>query len=184
MLKNSVQKNQERVAFKIKEKGRFAPITYQELYHKIKCFGTGLHHVGVNKFDHVGLVSDNRLEWMISDMAIIHLRAADVPCSGNSSLRDIDFKLNHSDASAVILEGEKQFLNFYQVQKNLPKIKNVILLKKIQLFCEKKEAPEWAIPVPFEEKNDISEKLEKKILNFIRHKNIYLFLSTRAKKIG
>ena len=181
MLKNSVQKNQERAAFKIKEKGRFVPITYQELYYKIKCFGTGLHHVGVNKFDHVGLVSDNRLEWIISDMAIIHLRAADVPCSGNSSPRDIEFKLNHSDASAVILEGEKQFLNFYQVQKNLPKIKNVILIDKIQLFCEKKEAPEWAIPVPFEEKNDISKKLEKKILNFIRHKNIFLFLSTKAK---
>jgi long-chain acyl-CoA synthetase len=181
MLKNSVKKYRERSAFKIKEEGKFLPITYQELYHKIRCFGTGLHHIGINKFDHVGLVSENRLEWMISDMAIIHLRAADVPCSGNSSPQDIYFKLHHSDANAVILEGEKQLINFFQVKEKLPEIKNVILIEKIQLFSEEEEAPEWATPVHFEEKHHISEKLEKKILNFIKHKNIFFFLSPHAK---
>ncbi len=181
MLKNSVEKYQDRTAFKVKEEGKFVPVTYQEIYHKIKGFGTGLLHIGINKFDHVGLVSENRLEWIISDMAIINLRAADVPCSGNSSSQDIYFKLHHSDANAVILEGEKQFINFYQVIEKLPEIKNVILIDKIRLFSKEEEAPEWAIPVPFEKNQQISEELEKAMLNFIRHKNMILLLSPRAK---
>lgn len=181
MLKESVKKYQDRAAFKIKQEGKFVPVTYQELYHKIRVFGTGLHHIGIKKFDHVGLISDNRLEWIICDMAIINLRAADVPCSGNSSPQDIYFKLHHSDARTVILEGEKQFINFYQVKEKLPEIKNVILVEKINLFSEEEEAPEWVNSVPFEENYHISEKLENAILNFIKYKSMILFLSPRAK---
>ncbi len=181
MLRNSVEKYRDRIAFKIKEEGKFIPVTYHELYQKIKSFGTGLHDIGIKKFDHVGLVSENRLEWMICDQAIIHLRATDVPCSGNSSPRDIYFKLHHSDANAVILEGEKQFINFYQVKEKLPEIKNVILVDKINLFSTEKESPEWALPIPFKNDQDISKELEKAILNFIRHKSMVLLLSPQAK---
>jgi len=31
MLRNSVEKYKDRIAFKIKEEGKFVPITYQEL---------------------------------------------------------------------------------------------------------------------------------------------------------
>ncbi|GAI65137.1 unnamed protein product, partial [marine sediment metagenome] len=113
MLRNSVNLYGDRTAFKVKKDGKFAPITYKEFYNKVEKFGTGLLGIGIEKFDHVGLVSDNRFEWIIADMAIIGLRAVDVPCSGNSSSQDIYFKLNHSEAQATILEGEKQFSNFY-----------------------------------------------------------------------
>ena len=109
MLRNSVNLYGDRTAFKIKKDGKFAPITYTEFYNKVEKFGTGLLSIGIEKFDHVGLVSDNRFEWIITDLAIIGLRAVDVPCSGNSSSQDIYFKLNHSEAQSTILEGEKQF---------------------------------------------------------------------------
>ncbi|GAI22308.1 unnamed protein product, partial [marine sediment metagenome] len=105
MLRNSVNLYGERTAFKVKKEGEFVSITYQEFYNKVEKFGTGLLHIGIEKFDHVGLVSDNRFEWIIADMAIIGLRAVDVPCSGDSSSHDIYFKLNHSDAKATIMEG-------------------------------------------------------------------------------
>ena len=146
MLRNSVNLYGDRTAFKIKKEVEFVPITYQEFYKKVEIFGTGLLSIGIEKFDHIGLVSDNRFEWIISDMAIIGLRAADVPCSGNSSSQDIYFKLNHSDAKATILEGETQFSNFYKIAKDLPKIKNIILYDRVKVFSEKEDTPEWTIP--------------------------------------
>ncbi|MFA6621061.1 MAG: long-chain fatty acid--CoA ligase [Candidatus Caldatribacteriota bacterium] len=181
MLQESVKKHGEKPAFKVKEQGRFIPITYKELYQKIKSFGTGLLEIGIKELDHVGLISENRLEWIISDLAIIHLRAADVPCSGGSSPKDVYFKLSHSDSTAAILEGEKQFINFLQMPKALPEIKNIILLDKINLFCEIAEAPEWAIPIDFVENNKISKIFEKTLNSFIRHQNTALFLSPKAK---
>jgi len=181
MLQESVKKYKDKPAFKIKEKGKFIPITYEELYNRIRSFGTGLLQIGINQFDHIGLISENRLEWIISDLAIIHLRSADVPCSGNSSPKDIYFKLNHSDSSAAILEGEKQFYNFLQVKEKLAAIKNIILLDNIEVFSEKDETPEWANSVPYQKNNQISSKFKKSIESFIKHKNIMLFLSPRAK---
>jgi long-chain acyl-CoA synthetase len=182
MLKESVKKYKNKPAFKVKENGKFLPVSYEELYQKIKYFGTGLLDIGIKELDHVGLISENRLEWIISDLAIIHLRAADVPCSGNSSPKDIYFKLNHSDSTAAILEGEKQLVNFLQMPKILPNIKNIVLLDKIELFGEKEEAPEWAIPIDYVENDKISKKFEKAVNNFIKYQNTTLFLSPKAQK--
>jgi long-subunit acyl-CoA synthetase (AMP-forming) len=181
MLRNSVSLHGDRTAFKVKKDGKFAPITYKEFYNKVEIFGTGLLSIGIEKFNHVGLVSDNRSEWITSDMAIIGLRAADVPCSGNSSSQDIYFKLNHSEAQATILEGEKQFLNFYKVAKDLPKIKNIILYDRIKIFSKKEDTPEWAIPTNFEENGEISKKFKPEVELLIKNKNKYVFLSAKAK---
>ena len=182
MLRNSVNLYGDRTAFKVKEDGKFSPITYQEFYKKVEIFGTGLLSIGIEKFDHIGLVSDNRFEWIISDMAIIGLRAADVPCSGNSSPQDIYFKLNHSDAKSTILEGERQFSNFYKTAKDLPKIKNIILYDRVKVFSEKEDTPEWTIPINFEEHEEISKKFKTEIELSIKNKNKHIFLSSEAKK--
>ena len=181
MLRNSVNLYGDRTAFKVKKDGKFAPITYKEFYNKVEKFGTGLLGIGIKKLDHVGLVSDNRFEWIIADMAIIGLRAVDVPCSGNSSSQDISFKLNHSEAQATILEGEKQFVNFYKIAKDLPKIKNIILYDKIKMFSEKEDAPKWTIPTNFEENGEISEKFKTEVELLIKNKNKNIFLSAKAK---
>src|SRR5665648_22380 len=183
MLRNSVNLYGERTAFKVKKDGKFTPITYQEFYKKVEIFGTGLLSIGMEKFDNVGLVSDNRFEWIISDMAIIGSRMADVPCSGNSSPQDIYFKLNHSDSKATILEGEMQFSNFYKIAKDLPKIKNIILYDRVKVFSEKEDTPEWAIPINFEEHEEISKKFKSEIELSIKNKNKHIFLSSEAKKI-
>ena len=181
MLRNSVDLYGDRTAFKVKKDGKFAPITYQEFYKKVEIFGTGLLSIGIEKFDHVGLVSDNRFEWIISDMAIIGSRMADVPCSGSSSPQDIYFKLNHSDAKATILEGEMQFSNFYKIAKDLPKIKNIILYDRVKVFSEKEDTPEWTIPTNFEENGEISEKFKSEVELLIKNRNKNIFLSEKAK---
>ena len=181
MLRNSVSLYSDRIAFKVKKDGKFAPITYQEFYKKVEIFATGLLGIGIEKFDHVGLVSDNRFEWIISDMAIIGLRAVDIPCSGGSSPQDIYFKLNHSDSTSAILEGETQLSNFYKIAKDIPQIKNIILYDKIKIFSEKEAFPEWTIPINFKEQEEISKKFKSEIELLAKNNNKYLFLSSKAK---
>ena len=180
-LRNSVNLYGDRTAFKVKKGGKFEPVTYKEFYNKVEKFGTGLLAIGINKFDHVGLVSENRFEWIISDMAIISLRAADVPCSGASSLHDIRFKLEHSDSTTAILEEEKQFAEFYSIANDLPKIKNIILIDKIKLFSDEEDAPEWTNPIQFKEGEKISKKFLAAIHYMIRNEHKIFFLSEKAK---
>ncbi len=181
MLKNSVNLYGDKTAFKVKKEGKFEPVTYKEFYSKVEKFGTGLHGIGIKKFDHVGLVSENRFEWIISDLAIIGLRAVDVPCSGNSSSQDIYFKLTHSDSIAAILEEEKHFAEFYSIASDFPKIKNIILIEKIKLFSEEEDAPEWTNPIQFKEGDKISKKFLAAIHYMIKNQRKMFFLSEKAK---
>lgn len=91
MLKESVKKYSEKPAFKIKEGGEFVPVSYRNFLDRVRSFGTGLLDIGIKELDHIGLVSENRFEWIVTDMAIMHMRAVDVPSSGTSSPRDIFF---------------------------------------------------------------------------------------------
>ena len=48
------------------EKEEFGPTSYQDLSEEVKAVAAGLHRLGVNRGEHVGLISDNRKEWMLA----------------------------------------------------------------------------------------------------------------------
>lgn len=181
MLLNSRDKFKDRPAFKIKKGKYFESISFKEFYHKVAQFGTGLLELGFKKGDHIGLISENRLEWIVSDLAIIGIGAADVPASGNSFARDIAFKLNHSDSVATILEGEKVFTEFLKVSTELPNIKHIILLEPVKVFSEPDEAQDWMAAIPFQTNNNISKALYSKICSAFNDNSISLLISEKVK---
>ena len=60
-------------------------------------------------------------------------------------------------------------------------MKNIILIDKIKLFSDKENAPEWSIPFPFREGENISKEFKSEIESFIKNGNKYIFLSKKAK---
>jgi long-chain acyl-CoA synthetase len=181
MLLNSRDKFRDRAAFKVKNGAKFEEISFGEFYHKVEQFGTGLLELGFKKGDHIGLISENRLEWIISDLAIIGIGAVDVPTSGNSFASDIAFKLNHSNSIATILEGEKVFLEFLKVFSEIPNIKHIILLEPIKVFSEPDEAQGWITAVPFRANEKISKSFYDRICSTFSDSFIPLLISEKAK---
>ena len=183
MLKNVVDLYGDSPAFKTK-KGKdekFKSISYKELYNRIESFGTGLKSIGINESDHIALISENRLEWIIADLATIGLRAVDVPQPGGIGSQDIYFKLNHSDSKAAILEGEKEFSNFYNVEKDLPEIKNIVLIDKVNMFSKEETTPDWVKSLDFEKNGNINKKFYSELKSLVENKDKNIFLSKEAK---
>jgi long-chain acyl-CoA synthetase len=181
MLALSVDKFKKRPVFKVKKDDQFVSISYQEFYQHIKQFGTGLLEIGCKMGDHIGLISENRLEWIISDLAIIGIGAVDVPASGNSYARDIKFKLKHSDSIVSILEGEKVLTEFFKISSQLPNIKKLILIEPVKVFSTPKEAPGWAEVLSFQTDGKISKQFYQRICSMISNNSNYLIISEDAK---
>ena len=59
--------------------GVFQSVSYSQLYSDVNALAASLSHRGMKRGDNVGLISDNRSEWLLSDLAILTLGAADVP---------------------------------------------------------------------------------------------------------
>src|SRR6185503_11722019 len=66
-------------AFRSKVGGTWVPITHREATQRVQAISLGLRELGVKPGDKVGLVSENRPEWALTDYACLVARAADVP---------------------------------------------------------------------------------------------------------
>lgn len=120
-----------RPAFATRDKTKvFQPVTYKELFDQAVNVATALIDIGVQAREHVGLLADNRYEWILTDCAILLTGAADVPRGTDVTDADIGYILPHSDAKVCFVE-HKAILE--KVQKNrakLPNVKTLIMMDK------------------------------------------------------
>ena len=108
--------------------GSFVPTTFHEIFERGLNLATGLIALGLRPREHVGLIADNRLEWILSDYGILLSGAADVPRGTDVTESEIQYILDHSDARFVILENPATFAKFERVKHRLPRVEHVILM--------------------------------------------------------
>lgn len=111
------------------ENGEFHPTPFPLFIEEFKAFAAGLATLGVGKGDHVGLISENRKEWLLSDLGILSLGAADVPRGCDSTAAEIGYILSFADCRTVILENEAQLAKLHAQKEKLGTIKHIILFE-------------------------------------------------------
>src|SRR5512145_183498 len=99
--------------------GEFEPISYSSLLGEVRAVAAGLLEIGVARGDHVGLISDNRKEWLATDLAIMGLGAADVPRGCDATEQEIRFILDFSDCRLAVLENERQLKKILSQRQGL-----------------------------------------------------------------
>jgi long-chain acyl-CoA synthetase len=72
-------KNSDRFVMMRKVNDKYEGITYPQFREQTEIFALGLAALGVKQGDKVAIISENRPEWVYSDMAILGLGAVDVP---------------------------------------------------------------------------------------------------------
>ena len=110
------------------DKGVFYPVSYSEFYEKTLVLASALKEIGVKKGDHVGVISENRSEWLLIDQALAALRAANVPRGVDVTKRELQYILDFADCETVFVENVTQLDKIIQVLLEVPKLKNIILL--------------------------------------------------------
>ena len=85
-----------------KKDKEWIPLTWNETSLKVKEFAGGLRSLGVKPGDKIVIVSENRPEWIIADLAINLIGAITVPAYTTNTEDDHHYILEHSDAKAVI----------------------------------------------------------------------------------
>ncbi len=128
--------------------GTYEYFSYKTVYSEILAFAAVLQTLGAGKDSHVGIISDNRREWLITDMAVLALRGADVPRGCDSMGTEIRYILNAADCIISFFENERQLLKVLEKPEEVPQLKTAILYEEpkeetctkaaeagIQVFC-------------------------------------------------
>ena len=109
-------------------------LTTEQFFDRTAALAGALSELGVAPGDRVMLLSDNRPEWHMVDIATISLGAVDVPIYGTLTPEQIAYQLNDSGAKVVVAESPEQMAKFVAIRKNCRKVKHLI---QIEGPCDK-----------------------------------------------
>jgi long-chain acyl-CoA synthetase len=114
-----------------KLKDRYEPSTYLEIQHQVYAFGAGLMSLGIKKEERIGLLSEGRNNWLVSELGIFYCGAINVPLSVKLEATELKFRLVHSGSRMVIVSaGQSSKIN--EIIHDLPEIEYIIHLDPIK----------------------------------------------------
>ncbi len=87
--------------------GDWQSISWSETARRVAALAAGLKRLGLRRGDRVMLVSENRPEWCMADLAIMAAGCVTVPTYTTNTERDHLHILENSGATAVIVSTEK-----------------------------------------------------------------------------
>ena len=89
--------------------GQWHNIPAAVFVERVKNVALGLAGLGIRPGDRIALLSENRPEWSIADLAILSLGAINVPIYTTQSIDQIDFILSDSGARAIFISNSKLY---------------------------------------------------------------------------
>lgn len=131
MIKDSADKFSELYSqFKRQKNGDFIPVKYRDMYQLGLDFGAAIMQLGVKREEPVGLISDNRAEWLQADIGIMGIGAIDVPRGCDATVIDLEKILSTTECRVVIAENNAQVNKIISLREKLPCITTIITFDK------------------------------------------------------
>lgn len=121
---------------KRKVDGKFEGISTDEFKHQTELFALGLSALGITRGDKVAIISENRPEWVYSDMGILGIGAVDVPLYPSLTASSVEFILNNSESKVVIVSNKFQLNKILKIRESLRTTKIIIVLNEKDMIID------------------------------------------------
>jgi len=119
-----------------KVEGKFEGISTDEFKNQTELFALGLAALGVSRGDKVAIISENRPEWVYSDMGILGIGAIDVPLYPSLTDASVEFILHNSESKCVIVSNKFQLNKILKVRERLRTTKTIIILNEKDMIID------------------------------------------------
>lgn len=122
----------DRPALMHKVQGKYQGIPYKELRRRVELFALGLAALGVKHNDKIGIISENRPEWVIADIAILSLGAIDVPLFPSLTAKQVEYCFDDASAKFAILSNQLQLNKVLKIYDELKTLDKIILMNPLE----------------------------------------------------
>ncbi len=148
-------KHDKKDALNHKVDGKWMHIGATSFVERVRRVALGLSELGIKRGDRVALLSENRPEWSIVDLAILSLGAVNVPIYTTQAVDQIRYILTDSGARALFISNRKLFKHARKALERLGFLENIIFFDE-----EAGEGTERAMTLAALEKNGSQRLLE------------------------
>ena len=143
-LRDIASRFPERIAFRDKKFGIWNEISYKEFWLQVNYVGCALNYFGIGKSDKVAIHSENRPEWLISDIGAQAIGAISVGLYPTNPPAEVKYLLGHSESQILFAEDQEQVDKALEVLQDLPNLKKIIYFEDKGLFrYESEKLMKW-----------------------------------------
>lgn len=129
MLRERAQHDAQRIAIRQKDFGIWKPLTWAAYYERAGHFGLGLRALGLPAGGHVGVISENRVEWVLAQMGAGLVGAVTVGVYPTSPSSEVAFVVGHADIEIMVCEDQEQTDKVLEALDQLPRLKKIIVIE-------------------------------------------------------
>jgi long-chain acyl-CoA synthetase len=135
-FKEHVLTSPDKVALRYKSDGGWRDITWRDYGAEVRRVGKGLIALGFRPGTKMALVSRNRPEWHIADVACLSIRGVTAPVYVTNSPEQVRHVVSDSDSAIAVVENAEQLEKVLKVRSELPSLRNIVVLDDNQIDAD------------------------------------------------
>ena len=126
LVRNAERFGDRRVALREKEFGIWQSVTWRQYLEHVRDFSLGLIALGLRPGEALGIIGDNRPEWVYAELAAQAAGAIPFGIFQDSILSEVAYIIDHSEAAMLVAEDQEQVDKILDLKEKLPRLKKII----------------------------------------------------------
>jgi long-chain acyl-CoA synthetase len=108
----------------VKREGAYQPVSWRTVRRDVETLAAALIARGIQPGDRVAILSENRYEWVVADLAILHAGAASVTLHFPLTPEQVEEQLRDSESCAIFVSTAQQAQKVESIRDRLPALKH------------------------------------------------------------
>ncbi len=144
--------------FVTKHEGQWKGMSTREFLDQVMLVSRGLIAMGVEEGENVALVSNNRYEWNIMDIAIQQIGAIVVPLYPNISEKDYSYIMNDAEIKLCVVSNEELCEKINNIKDQVPTLKALFSFDRLDHCQHWSKITEQANSI---EESEVQKRMDK-----------------------
>ena len=129
MLREQARRQPAGIAIRQKDFGIWKPLTWAGYWQRACRVGMGLRALGLSPGGRVAIVSENRVEWLLTQLGAGTVGGVAVGVYSTSPAEEMGYVLEHADVELVVCEDQEQTDKVLQVASRLPRLRRIVMME-------------------------------------------------------
>ncbi|GAA3546869.1 AMP-dependent synthetase/ligase [Nonomuraea rosea] len=128
LLRDRIAATPDAEAYRVPADDGWTSLTWTEVGERVRGLALGLAELGAAPGRRVSILCSTRLEWILSDLAVLATGAATTTIYPSNTAAESAFVITDSGSTIVIAENDDQVAKIRSVQKELPDVTHVVVI--------------------------------------------------------
>ncbi|GLH77430.1 AMP-dependent synthetase [Bradyrhizobium sp. SSBR45G] len=126
LLRLNAREHGQEIALREKDLGLWRTFTWADYQARVRDFALGMVELGLGKDDVIGIIGDNRPDWVAAEIATHAIRAFSLGLYRDVLDDEAAYLLNYGEARLVFAEDEEQVDKLLNLADRVPALKHIV----------------------------------------------------------